>query len=77
MTAHNPHAEKEHKWTIFVDEASNSTESGAGILLENKEGVVIEHSLTLSFPTSNNQAEYEAFLAGDLGVREIQIFTDS
>ena len=43
---------------------------------------MIEHSLTLSFPTSSNQAEYEALLAGlrlveDLGAREVQIFTDS
>ena len=43
---------------------------------------MIEHSLALSFPTSNNQAEYEALLAGlrlaeDLGAREIQIYTDS
>ena len=44
--------------------------------------VVIEHFLVLSFPTSNNQAEYEALLAGlrlaeDLGAREVQIYTDS
>ena len=44
--------------------------------------MVVEHSLILSFPTPNNQAEYEALLAGlrlaeDLGAREIQIFTDS
>ena len=44
--------------------------------------MVVEHSLTLSFPTSSNQAEYEALLAGlrlaeDLGAREVQIFTDS
>ena len=45
---------KEHKWTIFVDGASSSPGSGAGILLENEEGVVIEHLLTLSFLTSNN-----------------------
>ena len=43
---------------------------------------MVEHSLTLSFPTSNNQAEYEALLAGlrladDLGAREVKIFTDS
>ena len=65
-----------------MDGASSSTGSGAGILLENEEGVVIKHSLTRSFPTSNNQAKYEALLAGlrlveDLGAREIQIFTDS
>ena len=44
--------------------------------------MVVEHSLTLSFSTSNNQAEYEAILAGlrlaeDLGAREVHIFTDS
>ena len=49
MTAHNLPAGKEHKWTVFMDGASSSTGSGAGILLENEEGVVIEHSLTLSF----------------------------
>ena len=43
---------------------------------------MIEHSLTLSFSTSNNQVEYEAMLAGlrlveDLDAQEIQIFIDS
>ncbi|MCH82193.1 gag-pol polyprotein [Trifolium medium] len=52
------------KWTIFVDEASSSTGAGAGIILENGAGTIIAVSLALSFPTSNNQAEYEAFLAG-------------
>ena len=70
------------QWTILVDGASSSSGSGTGILLENEEGIVIEHSLTLFFRTSNNQVEYEALLAGirlaeDLGAREIQIFTDS
>ena len=65
-----------NKWTIFVDGASSSTGSGAGIILENGEGIVVEVSLALSFPTSNNQAEYEAFLAGlrlaeDLGAKEV------
>ncbi|MCH79610.1 gag-pol polyprotein [Trifolium medium] len=70
------------KWTIFVDRASSSTGAGAGIILENGTGTTIEVSLALSFPTSNNQAEYEAFLAGlrlakDVGAKEIKIFTDS
>ncbi|GAU36139.1 hypothetical protein TSUD_316680 [Trifolium subterraneum] len=71
-----------NKWTIFVDGSSNSQGSGAGIILENGDGVLIEVSLGLSFPTKNNQAEYEAFLAGlrlaeDIGAEEIRIFTDS
>ncbi|XP_050920524.1 uncharacterized protein LOC127138172 [Lathyrus oleraceus] len=68
-------AESAHKWTIFVDGASSTSGSGAGIILENEEGILIEVSLALAFPTSNNQAEYEAFLAGlrladDLGAKE-------
>lgn len=51
------------KWIIYVDGASSSTGSGAGIILENKEGTFIEVSLSLSFPTSNNQAEYRPSLS--------------
>ncbi|GAU34548.1 hypothetical protein TSUD_219320 [Trifolium subterraneum] len=73
---------EKNKWTIFVDGSSNSQGSGVGIILENGDGVLIEVSLGLSFPTTNNQAEYEAFLAGlrfaeDMGVEEIKIFTNS
>ncbi|GAU40405.1 hypothetical protein TSUD_136520 [Trifolium subterraneum] len=71
-----------NKWTIFVDGASNATGAGARIILENEEGILIEVSLALSFPTSNNQVEYEAFLAGlrlaeDVSAKEIKIYTDS
>ncbi|GAU22605.1 hypothetical protein TSUD_135050 [Trifolium subterraneum] len=73
---------EKNKWTIFIDGSSNSQGSGADIILENGDGVLIEVSLGLSFPTMNNQAEYEAFLAGlrlaeDMGAEEIKIFTDS
>ncbi|MCI74051.1 hypothetical protein A2U01_0095315, partial [Trifolium medium] len=52
------------KWTIFVGGASGPTGAGAGIILENENGILIEVLLALSFKTSNNQAEYETFLAG-------------
>ena len=51
------------RWTIFVDGASSSIGSGACIILENEEGTLIEVSLALSFPTFNNQAEYEALIS--------------
>ncbi|XP_072062069.1 uncharacterized protein [Arachis hypogaea] len=51
-------------WVLFVDEASNTQGSGAGILLENEEGIILEHSLRFSFKASNNQAEYEALITG-------------
>ncbi|XP_058769007.1 uncharacterized protein LOC131642852 [Vicia villosa] len=70
------------RWTLYVDGASSPTDSGAGIILENGEGTLIEVSISLSFPTSNNQAEYEALLAGlrltnDLEAEDIEVFTDS
>ncbi|XP_058758221.1 uncharacterized protein LOC131631424 [Vicia villosa] len=78
----NSPAPTENKWTIYVDGASSSSGSGAGIILENDESLIIEVSLVLSFTTSNNQAEYEAFLANlrlaeDVGAREVKIYTDS
>jgi ribonuclease HI len=82
MTVPASPANESNKWTIFVDRASSASGAGAGIILENEAGTIIEVSLTLSFPTSNNQAEYEAFLAGlrlaeDVGAKEVKIFTDS
>ena len=45
------------RWTIITVGASGSTGNNVGVILENKEGILIKVSLTLSFPTSNNQAE--------------------
>ncbi|XP_061351831.1 uncharacterized protein LOC133296787 [Gastrolobium bilobum] len=72
----------EDLWTIHVDGSSNSKGSGAGVIIETLEGVSIEHSLHLAFPTSNNQAEYEAFIAGIVQAKEhrarkIKIMSDS
>ncbi|XP_057719175.1 uncharacterized protein LOC130933561 [Arachis stenosperma] len=63
FTGSDPNEDTEN-WVLFVDGASNPQGSGAGILLESPEGVIIEHSLRFSFKASNNQAEYEAFIAG-------------
>nr|KYP43933.1 Transposon Ty3-I Gag-Pol polyprotein [Cajanus cajan] len=71
-----------HVWTLHVDGSSNLQGSGAGIILEGPGKVVIEQSLRFSFKASNNQAEYEALLAGlrlasDLGVGNIKCWSDS
>jgi len=73
---------KEDKWTVVVDGSSNSKGSGARVIIEHKEGIVVEVSLGLSFPMMNNTAKYEAFLASlrisqDLGAKKVKIFTDS
>ncbi|XP_061367257.1 uncharacterized protein LOC133310357 [Gastrolobium bilobum] len=76
------HEEHGDAWKVYVDGSSNIRGSGAGIILESPEGVTIEHSLNLGFPTSNNQAEYEALIAGliqakEHGVRKVHMFSDS
>ncbi|XP_061363742.1 uncharacterized protein LOC133307273 [Gastrolobium bilobum] len=69
-------------WKVYVDGSSNNKRSAAGIILETPKGVTIEHSLNLGFPTSNNQAEYEALIAGlmhakEHAARKVQVFSDS
>jgi len=60
-------------WILSVDGASNLRGSGAGIVLEGPEGVLIEQSLRFAFKASNNQAEYEALIAGMLLAKEMGI----
>ena len=70
------------KWELFVDGASNSKGSGAGIVLISPKGLVLEQAVRLKFSASNNEAEYEAMLIGlrtakKLGANHLQIFCDS
>ncbi|XP_028061817.1 uncharacterized protein LOC114265248 [Camellia sinensis] len=51
-------------WKLFVDGASNKHGAGLGIVLNSPDGLIIEQAITLGFPASNNEAEYEALLAG-------------
>jgi len=56
---------------LSVDESSNQQGSGAGIILEGPNGVLIEQALRFAFKASNNQAEYEALIAGMLLAKEM------
>jgi len=60
------------EWILSVDGASNQKGSGAGVVLEGPGGILIEQSLRFSFKASNNQAEYEALIAGMLLAKEIR-----
>ncbi|GAU22857.1 hypothetical protein TSUD_282240 [Trifolium subterraneum] len=79
----NPPNEGEaHPWTLSVDGSSNLRGSGAGVVLEGPEGVLIEQSLRFAFKASNNQAEYEALIAGmklakETEVQELKVQSDS
>ncbi|GAU41814.1 hypothetical protein TSUD_299800 [Trifolium subterraneum] len=60
-------------WTLSVDDSSNLRGSGVGVVLEGSEGVLIEQSLRFAFKASNNQAEYEALIAGMKLAREMEV----
>ena len=69
-------------WILSVDGASNVKGSRAGIILEGPDGVLVEQSLKFAFQANNNQAEYEALLAGmrlaiDMGVSRLVVRSDS
>jgi len=51
-------------WLLFVDGSSNLNGSGAEIVLEGPGDMLIEQSLRFEFKASNNQAEYNALIAG-------------
>ncbi|XP_057443853.1 uncharacterized protein LOC130736009 [Lotus japonicus] len=72
----------ETTWVVNVDGSSNKEGGGAGIVLQSSTGMVVEQSLRFNFPTTNNQAEYEACIARlvtarDLGAKEILVRCDS
>ena len=69
-------------WRVFVDGASSAMGAGAGIVIITLEGIRLEHSFRLGFRASNNEAEYEALIAGlktalDLGARNVEVCSDS
>ncbi|XP_015941178.1 uncharacterized protein LOC107466687 [Arachis duranensis] len=69
-------------WELYMDGSSNKVRGGAGLILVNQEETQIEVSLKFEFLASNNQAEYEALIAGlklaeEVGVTKIVVFSDS
>jgi len=52
------------KWVLSVDGSSNQQGTRAGVILEGPDGLLIEQALRFSSKDSNNQAEYEALIAG-------------
>ena len=69
-------------WKLSVDGASNAQGSGAGLILTSPEGIDIEYALRFGFHASNNEAEYEAVIAGlnlahSLEVDQLEVHSDS
>ena len=70
------------RWELYVDGASNSRDSGVGIVLVSPEGLILEQAVRLTFSASNNEAKYEALMIGlktaeKLGASHLQVFCDS
>ena len=65
-----------------MDGASSAMGAGAGTVIITLEGIRLKHSFRLGFKASNNEAEYEAFLARlrtvlGMGTRDVEIYSDS
>nr|GEY19841.1 reverse transcriptase domain-containing protein [Tanacetum cinerariifolium] len=73
---------QEEPWTLFTDGLSCVDGSGAGLILINPEGVEFTYALRFHFAASNNEAEYEALVAGlriatQMGVKHARVNVDS
>ena len=69
-------------WRVFVDGASSAMGASAGIVIITPEEIRLEHSFRLGFKASNNEAEYEALIAGlktalNLGARDVEVYSNS
>ena len=51
-------------WKLSIDGAANAQGSGVGLILTSPKGMDIEYALRFGFQASNNEAEYEAVIAG-------------
>nr|GEX28152.1 reverse transcriptase domain-containing protein [Tanacetum cinerariifolium] len=75
-------ATREEPWMLFIDGSLCVDGSGAGLILTNPEGVEFTYTLKFQFTASNNEAEYEALVAGlriamQMGVKNVQVNVDS
>ncbi|GJY08785.1 reverse transcriptase domain-containing protein [Tanacetum coccineum] len=69
-------------WTLFTDGSSCVDGSGAGLILTNPEGAEFTYAMRFRFEATNNEAEYEALIAGlriaeKMGIRNLQANVDS
>ncbi|XP_056864059.1 uncharacterized protein LOC130511199 [Raphanus sativus] len=70
------------EWTLYVDGSSNVRGAGMGLVLTSPTGESASRAVCCNFKSTNNEAEYEAVIAGltlakQMGVEDIQVFSDS
>nr|GEV82471.1 reverse transcriptase domain-containing protein [Tanacetum cinerariifolium] len=69
-------------WTLFTNGSLCVDGSGAGLILTSPKGTEFTYALRFQFSASNNEAEYEALIAGlriaaRMGVRNVHVSVDS
>ena len=74
--------EQTSKWTVNIDGLSTRDSGEIGIVLKSPEGDIIKQDVRLQYSTTNNEAKYEALLAGlkmakVLGETELDVLSDS
>ena len=74
--------EEKEQWSIHTDGSSNRRAGGVGVVIKTPQGGMIQCMIRLDFPTTNNEAEYEALITGlDLaraaGAKNIIVHCDS
>ncbi|GFZ04899.1 hypothetical protein Acr_17g0004710 [Actinidia rufa] len=52
------------RWILFVDGSSNQHGCGARLVIQTLSGKQMEYAIRIGFKANNNEAEYEALLAG-------------
>ena len=80
FTLPNPNREVEY-WTICTDGSFVAGLGGIGIIMTSPEKDVLKYEVQLQFPAINNEAEYEAVIAGlriarALGIKNLRLRTD-
>lgn len=81
-TLPSQHDDKLSSWTLYTDGACGNEGSRVGLFLTDHDEKEVTYALSFDFPTSNNETEYEALIAGlELAIRlefeSLQTYTDS
>lgn len=70
------------EWTLYVDGSSNVRGAGVGLVLTSPTAESASMAVRCNFKATNNEAEYKVLiarlkLAKQMGVEDIQVFSDS
>ena len=70
------------EWKLYINGASGSQGSGAGIILIGLKKIRIRYAVKLKYSATNNAAEYEALITGlklaiEVRAENLKVYSDS